>query len=90
MLDQSLNSNEENLSKIKEIRDYVDVIDNEMNHIIHTEQMLSNDLLWKKELVEPLPVIRDVIEFMTIKARTQNLELQHTLDLQGDEKDVYK
>lgn len=86
MLDQNLNFSEENFSKIKEIRDYVDVIDNEMNHIIHTEQMLSNDLLWKKELVEPLPVIRDVIEFMTIKARTQNLELQHTLELKGNEK----
>ena len=86
ILEQGLNSIEENLSKIKDIRDYVDVIDNEMNHIIHTEQMLSNDLLWKKELVEPLPVIRDVIEFMTIKARTQNLELQHTLDLQGNER----
>jgi len=86
MLNHNLNPIEENLAKIKEIKDYVDVIDNEMSHIIHTEQMLSNDLLWKKELVEPLPVIREVIEFMTIKARTQGLELQHTLELKGNEK----
>jgi signal transduction histidine kinase len=86
MLNQGSGSSEENANKISAIRDYVDVIDNEMNHIIHTVQMLSNDLLWDKEIIDPLPVIQSVMEFMNIKARTQHIKLQCKLDLEGKEK----
>jgi signal transduction histidine kinase len=86
IMEQESGLNEENLVRIRDIRDYVDVIDHEMNHIIQTEQMLSKDLLWKKEIVDPLPVIWDVIDFMSIKARTQHQTLQETLNLNGSEK----
>ncbi len=85
ILDQPSELSEENLMKIGDIRNYVDVIDHEMKHIIQTEQMLSNDLLWRKEVVDLLPVIREVYDFMTIKAQTQNQKLQITLNLQGNE-----
>ncbi|GGH77165.1 signal transduction histidine kinase [Pullulanibacillus pueri] len=83
IMDQNGNLSEEHLIKIRDIKDYVDIIDNEMSHIIQTEQMLSNDLLWKKERVHPLPIVQEVIEFMSIKARTQQQRLHHTIDLQG-------
>ncbi|MBP1157653.1 MULTISPECIES: MEDS domain-containing protein [unclassified Paenibacillus] len=40
-------------NKLKAIGDYVDLIDNEISHIIMTEQMLSTESLWRRKLVQP-------------------------------------
>ncbi|MFC0471099.1 ATP-binding protein [Halalkalibacter kiskunsagensis] len=85
IMKQESGLSKENLLRMRDIHDYVDVIDHEMNHIIQTEQMLSKDLLWKKEIIDPLPVIREVIEFMSIKARTQHQILQETVNIKGSE-----
>ncbi|WP_139492704.1 MEDS domain-containing protein [Brevibacillus dissolubilis] len=61
--------------KLKGIVDYVTLIDNEITHIINTEQMLSTDALWKKRLTQIYPLIEEVISIMEIKARTQNIHL---------------
>lgn len=74
------------IEKMKSIADCVDIIDNEISYIIYTEQMLSNDLLWNKEMIRLLPSIQEVIDFMSIKARTQEIQLVYTLDLKGNEK----
>ncbi|GIQ67646.1 hypothetical protein DUZ99_11275 [Xylanibacillus composti] len=63
--------------KIKAISEYVDVIDNEINHIIYTEQMLSGEELWGLEQIEDaLPLIQETVEFMCIKARSEGITLQ--------------
>lgn len=67
--------------KLSEIKDYVDIIDQELTHIIHTEQMLSNEHLWKKDWLSPLPVLEDVIKFMAIKAKSQNQQLEYTISV---------
>lgn len=74
------------IDKMKSIADYVDIIDNEISYIIYTEQMLSNELLWNKEIIQLLPNIQEVINFMSIKARTQEIQLVYSLDLKGNEK----
>jgi signal transduction histidine kinase len=71
--------------KLEAICDYVKLIDNEITHIINTEHMLSTDLLWRKKLVLPKVLLAEVIEFMKVKARTQNIELQYELSLSGKE-----
>ncbi|MFD1673185.1 ATP-binding protein [Alicyclobacillus fodiniaquatilis] len=76
----------ESRDKLRLIMDYVDLVDNEMTDIINTEQMLSNDALWNKEDVHLMPLLQEAVEFMGIKARLQNIQLTHTLDLTGDER----
>lgn len=61
--------------RLNEIKDYVDIIDQELAHIIRTEQMLTNDHLWTKEWVDPLPILEEVVRFMTVKAKSQNQHL---------------
>lgn len=61
--------------RLSEIKDYVDIIDQELAHIIRTEQMLTNDQLWTKEWVNPLPILEEVVNFMAIKAKSQNQQL---------------
>ena len=61
--------------RLSEIKDYVDIIDQELAHIIRTEQMLTNDHLWTKEWVNPLPILEEVVNFMAIKAKSQNQHL---------------
>lgn len=46
------------IEKMKSIADCVDIIDNEISYIIYTEQMLSNDLLWNKEMIWLLRVYK--------------------------------
>jgi signal transduction histidine kinase len=65
----------ERAKRLQAIYDYSVVIDNEISHIISTEQMLSSEAVWKKAVIQPLPLLRDVIEIMDIKARTQNIRL---------------
>ncbi|NEW07956.1 GHKL domain-containing protein [Paenibacillus sp. SYP-B3998] len=65
--------------KLKAITDYVDVIDNEIMHIINTEQMLSTEALWSTTQISVLPVLEEVIATMKTKSRTQNIELHSTL-----------
>lgn len=71
--------------KLKAICDYVHLIDNEITHIINTENMLSTDLLWRRKLILPKLLIDEVIEFMSIKARTQNIQLRFNISLDGKE-----
>ncbi|MDF2958283.1 MAG: histidine kinaselike ATPase [Paenibacillus sp.] len=75
---------EDGITKIKAIRDYVDVIDNEISHIIHTEQMLSGEELWTLECIDPSPVIEEIISFMSIKARVEDMRLVHQVKLNGE------
>lgn len=67
--------------RLSEIKDYVDIIDQELAHIIRTEQMLTNDQLWEKEWIDPLPILEEVVGFMTIKAKSQNQHLESVLAL---------
>ncbi|MBU9714002.1 ATP-binding protein [Evansella tamaricis] len=66
---------QETYEQIYSIHDYIDVIDHEISHIIHTEQMLSSETLWEKENFDAVPILRSVLEFMEVKARTQNVTL---------------
>jgi signal transduction histidine kinase len=73
------------IEKIKMIEDYVKLIDNELSHIIHTEEMLFNDLSWSKEPVYALPIFQEVVDVMAVKARTQGRELAADMYLEGTE-----
>lgn len=72
----------QNISKrLGEINEYVDIIDQELTHIIHTEQMLSNDQLWKKDWIHPSALIHEVVRFMAIKAKSQSQQLVAKVDI---------
>ncbi|KHF38940.1 sensor histidine kinase [Halalkalibacter okhensis] len=68
-------------AKLSLIEDYSVAIDHEIHHIIQTEQMLTTDTLWKTKLIKALPTIQEVVEVMSIKARTQNIELHSSLEI---------
>ncbi|MDT8861308.1 MEDS domain-containing protein [Alkalihalobacillus sp. MEB130] len=68
-------------AKLSLIEDYSVAIDHEIHHIIQTEQMLTIDTFWKTKLIKALPCIEEVVEVMTIKARTQNIELRANLQV---------
>ncbi|MBU9711735.1 MEDS domain-containing protein [Evansella tamaricis] len=68
--------------KLSLIEDYSVAIDHEIHHIIQTEQMFSIDTFWKKKLISVVPVIKEVVEVMTRKARTQNILLTSSLDME--------
>jgi anti-sigma regulatory factor (Ser/Thr protein kinase) len=76
---------EERRKKLRAIYDYAVVIDNEISHIISTEQMLSTEALWIKKIVLPSALITEVLETLEIKARTQNITLHHDNRLTGNE-----
>ena len=72
---------EERRSRLLDIKNYAEVIDNEISHIIKTEQMLSTDALWQKKLILVEPAVKDVVETMDIKAQTQNISLVSEITL---------
>lgn len=69
------------LAKLDKILDYCTVIDHELTHIMTTEQMLMTNSLWTKRLIRPVPVLLDVIDIMSAKARTQNIRFEHDLSI---------
>jgi two-component sensor histidine kinase len=71
--------------RLQDIKNYAMVIDNEISHIINTEQMLSTDAFWQKKLMLVKPAINDVVEIMEIKAKTQNISLITDIRLNGKE-----
>jgi len=71
--------------RLKSITDYVDLIDNEISHIINTEEMLSSEALWRRRLISPKELLEDVVRIMEIKARTQCVRLRAEVDLSGRE-----
>jgi two-component sensor histidine kinase len=71
--------------RLQDIKNYAVVIDNEISHIINTEQMLSTDAFWSKKLMLAGPAINEVVEIMEIKALTQNIILQTDIRLNGKE-----
>ncbi len=76
----------EDKDKLKAICDYVVLIDNEISHIISTEQMLSTDALWRRKLTVPKALLLEVMEIMDVKARTQNIQFHPSIQLGGDER----
>ncbi|WP_134682728.1 MEDS domain-containing protein [Brevibacillus migulae] len=76
---------EQRRQKLEAIKNYAVVIDNEISHIIHTEQMLSTDALWQKKRILAGPATNDVIDIMNIKAQTQNITLRTDIQLTGNE-----
>lgn len=70
--------------KLNKIKDYVDVIDNEITHIINTEQMLSTESLWIKTEILILPLLEEVVAIMETKSRTQDLELHSHWELSNE------
>ena len=72
--------------RLKAIIDYVDLIDNEISHIINTEEMLSSEALWRRRLITPKALLQEVMAMMEIKARTQNIALTYELKLEGAER----
>ncbi|UOF90374.1 ATP-binding protein [Fodinisporobacter ferrooxydans] len=85
LLEQGTISRAEDRKRLREIADYVDAIDQEMQHIIHTEQMLSNKELWQIESLHPSSVIREILDIMSVKSRIQGVQLIYTLCLHGSE-----
>jgi len=76
----------ESHKKLQAIEQYVQIIDQELTHIIETEQMLSNELYVKMELVSPKDVIHEVNELMSIKAAVQNVSyVYHILVSEEDQ-----
>ncbi|WP_309121710.1 ATP-binding protein [Paenibacillus sp.] len=71
--------------RLQAIVDYVDLIDNEISHIINTEEMLSTETLWHRRLISPAALIRETIGMMEIKARTQNIGFASVVELTGNE-----
>lgn len=67
--------------KLGLIEDYAVAIDHEINHIIETEQMLTADGFWKVKLVQVLPILEEVVDSLTVKARTQNIRLETGIDV---------
>ncbi|MCS7459147.1 ATP-binding protein [Paenibacillus doosanensis] len=81
---QSQVGDAEAVGKLKAIVDYVDVIDNEITHIINTEQMLSTESLWTKTIIPVRPNIEEVLPVMLTKSRTQNMKLYPQVELQNE------
>ncbi|MGG2197967.1 MULTISPECIES: MEDS domain-containing protein [Paenibacillus] len=71
-------------AKLQAIIDYVDVIDNEITHIINTEQMLSSESLWVKSKIAVAPIVCEVLPMMVTKARTQAIALHSECSLGGE------
>jgi two-component sensor histidine kinase len=69
------------IQKLQLIEDYAVAIDHEINHIIQTEQMLTTDTLWKRKLMKPVPVIKEVLDVMRLKGRTQNVSVTNEIDI---------
>ena len=84
MLQKEVTS-EQAREKLRDIQDYVTVIDNEITHIINTEEMLTSEALWQKSALLPRPVLQEVADTMGTKARTQNIKLESELKLTGEE-----
>ncbi|CAG7635864.1 Sensor histidine kinase RcsC [Paenibacillus solanacearum] len=61
--------------KLKAICDYVMLIDNEISHIINTEQLLTTESLWLRKQIMPKALLAEVTEMMEVKARTQGMKL---------------
>ena len=68
-------------AKLEGIINYASAIDNELSHIINTEQMLSTDAVWQKTLTLIQPAIDEAVEMMRVKALTQNIVLETDIEL---------
>jgi signal transduction histidine kinase len=79
LMDKQLS--EEDGRKLKTIADYADVIDNEITHIINTEQMLLTESLWNKTVIDVVPVLTEAVSIMATKARTQGIRFESRLSL---------
>lgn len=73
--------NEDIKTKLSLIEDYSVAIDHEIHHIIQTEQMMTLDTFWKKKLITVYSPIKEVLEVMTIKARTQNIHIHADINI---------
>jgi signal transduction histidine kinase len=67
--------------KLKMIADYADLIDNEITHIINTEQMLLTESLWSTTVIDVMPVLTEAVSIMATKARTQGIHFESRLEL---------
>jgi len=76
---------ERDRERLQAIVDYVDLIDNEISHIINTEELLSSEALWHRRLVSAQELLRDVVDIMEVKARTQGISLTYVSSLTGRE-----
>ncbi|WDL97882.1 ATP-binding protein [Alicyclobacillus sp. ALC3] len=61
--------------KLITIERYVSAIDQELTHIMETEQMLSNDLFMKLEPIHTYEVAAKVVTLMETKSMVQNVTL---------------
>lgn len=80
-----IRSNEHNLTpdsvdKLVSIGHYVAAIDQELTHIIETEQVLSEDLYMRLESINPLDAVHHVIELMKVKSIVQNINFKWSID----------
>ncbi|TVY01917.1 sensor histidine kinase [Paenibacillus cremeus] len=69
------------LEKLDAIGRYTKAIDQELTHIIQTEQMLSTDLYVKMEWIHPYETVQEVIELMNIKSYVENVQLVTHIEL---------
>ncbi|MFC0211726.1 ATP-binding protein [Paenibacillus chartarius] len=71
--------------KLDLIGDYAALIDNELSHMLATEQMLSSHSLWHHTRIQPLAVLEEVVELMRVKARLQQQNLKVKLELRRED-----
>ncbi|MBX6352995.1 MAG: ATP-binding protein [Thermoflavifilum sp.] len=74
-------TDEDKRAKLASIVDYATVIDHEISHVLATEEMLAADALWSRRLLPFTPILDEVLEVMTAKARTQNIRLVTDIQL---------
>ncbi len=67
------------------ICDYVDLIHNEITHLVRTEQLLSADKSWERKLLSPKELLQEAVPAIALKARSQGIRFQCRIDLSGDE-----
>lgn len=78
-------SDQEDKGRLAMICDYVDLIHNEITHLVRTEQLLSADKSWERKLLSPKELLQEAVPAIALKARSQGIRFQCRIDLSGDE-----
>jgi signal transduction histidine kinase len=75
----------EDRRRLATICDYVDLIHNEIAHLVRTEQLLSTDKSWERTLLSPKELLQEAAPAIALKARSQDIRFHCRIDLSGDE-----
>lgn len=81
---RELNLSPESVDKLVSIGHYVAAIDQELSHIIETEQALSEDLYMHLESIDPSEIVPHVVEIMKVKSIVQNVNFKSSVALDSN------